>query len=176
MKPLRILSSQELNGINAFLEELQNDAKYQARLAEIEAKKIEVNDLIEVWGKASDIDRIVSNALRDEEQAKKNLDSALAEQKRASEEAIEVVEKARRDAQRLENEANSRWNDREQALFDGEAELNRREKKHAKSIDDLVAREAQLAVDMERAVEIRTKYTEAVRALKDAITDVAKAL
>lgn len=176
MRPLRILSTKDLGEVNAFLGELKDGDLYKKRLKALEDQKAEINVLIEVYGKANDIDRIRSNALRDEDQAKKTLEEALADRAKAKQEAADMELAAKIRASGIASEANKRFTEREKALDEGERNLGEREKAHARSLDDLAEREKQVAAEMATAVAIRTMYTEAVANLKSAIENTAKAL
>lgn len=176
MKLLRVLSSKDLDEINSFLGELKDGDLYKKRLKALEDQKAEINAMIEVYGKANDIDRIRSNALRDEEQAKKILDKSLEDRTSASEEIKAAKAASERFVAKRNSAANENFSERERILKDGEADIDRREKAHARSLDDLADSERQVAADMETAVAIRTSYTEAVASLKTAITATAKAL
>jgi len=176
MKSLPVLSTKDLAGINNFLDELQDGAKYQARLADLEAKRAEVNDLIAVYGKASKIDEIVSNALRDEEQARKTLAGALADRTRASEEIAAAKAVSKKFIDEREAAAVKRIADRERDLIENEASINQREEAYIKALNNLEARERQVIADSSQAEEIRKKYTEAVASLTAAIESTRKAL
>jgi hypothetical protein len=176
MRPLRIISGKDLDEIHDFLGELKDGEEYKKRLAALEDLKKEINALIEVYGKASDIDRLRSNALRDEEQATKALDSALATKNEAKAEASKMELDAKARASDILAAANAQFTEREHLLNDGEADLGAREKALAKSIDDVAGREAASSAVMEEAIAIRNTYTEAVASLKKAIADTQRAL
>ena len=176
MRPLRVLTDQGLEDINTFLESLKDGPEYQARLAALEDQKKEINGLIAVYGKASEIDRIVSDSLNDREQARKTFAKALEDRTLASEE----IKAAKLAAQVFidERKANSlaQIAARERALVDGEAALEAGEQKLGKDLDDLMARELASAKEMSDAKEMRAKYTEAVASLEAAIDQTRKAL
>jgi hypothetical protein len=176
MKLLRVLSPKDLGEINEFLGELKDGDLYKKRLAALEGQKAEINALIEVYGKANDIDRIVSNKLRDEAQAKKSMEAALADREKAKEEAEATKGASERHAAKRIREANEHFSGRERIVKEGEESLDQREKALARALDGLSVRETQVLEESKRSVAIRTKYREAVASLQKAIETTAKAL
>lgn len=176
MKLLRVLSSKDLDEINEFLGELKDGDLYKKRLKALEDQKGEINALIEVYGKANDIDRIRSNALRDEAQATKSRDEAVADRAAAKDEADATRVASSKFVDSRNREANERFSEREKALDAGEQVLAEAEKAIERSSNGLAVREQQVLADMERSVAIRTKYREAVASLKTAIEDTARVL
>ena len=176
MKLLRVLSSKDLDEINEFLGELKDGDLYKARLGKLEDLKAKINEDIEVYGKAREIGRLNTDAIIREEASKKLLDEALADRDATAEEIEKSKAMSERWVAGRHREANERFNEREQVLEEGEANLDGREKAHARSLDDLAQREAEVAKDMKLAVAIRTQYREAVASLKVFIEDTAKGL
>lgn len=176
MRPLRVLSSKDLGEVNDFLDELQDGDKYKERFRALENQKKEINTLIEVWGKAKDIDRIRSNASTDENQARKTLENALAKRTSIDKEIVAAKVAADAYVKSSKQNADKMFVDREKAVIAGEQALGEREKALALDFDDLERRDHQVAIDMKGAIAIRTKYTEAVGSLKKAIENTAKAL
>ncbi len=176
MRPLKVLSPKDLAEINAFLDELQDESKYKARFEALEAMKKEINGLIEVYGKASDIDRIVSHKLEQEETARKILEQAIADRETTKTEIESDKAASRKFITERENAARARIADREAALLAGETNLGIREKALAKANDELITHDLKVAADLTLAKEIRTKYTEAVASLKMTIESTQRKL
>jgi hypothetical protein len=175
MKRLPVLDSSELSGINAFLDGLK-DPVYKVRLAELEAVKKEINALIAVHGKVSEIENLLVKQMQLTEGAQKLADEAMSDRTSASAEIKSAKAAARKFIDEREATALATISDRQQALFDGERALDARSKVLEEENTDLLSRESDLALDMMKAEEIRTKYTEAVASLKTALADVQKAL
>ena len=176
MKTLDILSSKELGEINAFLGELKDGATYKQRLAALEAKKKEINDLILVMGKVTEIEnlRVKTHQLNEgAESLVSKIQADLADAKSK----IEVDKAAsRKFITERESAAQARIADREKALLAGETDLGNREKVLAKANDELIAKDLRVAADLTEAKGIRAKYTEAVALLKTAMESAQRTL
>ncbi len=176
MRPLHTFSVKDLGEINAFLSALQDGDEYKKRLKALEDQKKEINALIEVYGKANDIDRIRSNALRDEEQAKKILAEALEDRKNASSEVEKSRESAKKFVGDKMDEANRLFTERERSVAAGEKRLGDWEKVLGRKETELAAREALAEQAMEAARQDIEKYTKAAQRLSTTLEEIARTL
>ena len=176
MRTLKVLSTQELGEINEFLDELKDGTTYKKRLADLEAKKKEINALILVMGKVSEIEGLRLKAQQLEDGADKLVEKTRDELAAAMTKIATDKDVSRKFITERENTAQARIADRERALLDGETNLGAREKVLAKANDDLIVRDLKVASDMTLAKEIRTKYTEAVASLTTEIARIQKVL
>jgi F0F1-type ATP synthase membrane subunit b/b' len=171
-----MIPERDMLAIQMFLAELKDEELFKKRLDHLEALKTEINEQIEVHGKAKDITRLNHQASMNNTEAKKLFEEAKGKRDKADAEANAIIETARTRAKEMDADADSRLREREQKLADGEKDLVQRNNEYNKSLADLAAREKQVAEDMKSAVAIRTHYTEAVQSLKTAIETTAKAL
>ena len=175
MKRLDVLDSRDLSGINTFLDGLK-DPLYKARLKELEAIKVKINGLIAVHGKVTEIEAFRTKARQLKEGAQKLADEALLDRTSASVEIKAAKAASAKGISERESASVAKITDREHALVDGERALDDRSKVLEEANTDLLSRESDLALDMMKAEEIRTKYTEAVASLNAAIERTQKAL
>lgn len=173
---LRVLSTRELTGIQEFLSELKDAALFKQRLSDLETLKAQINADIEVYGKAKDIGRLLDDAKVRDEASKKLQDEMISDRAHTAAEILASQADHRASIDDREREATKRWSKRERLLREGVADLEAREEAFSRNRTEVEAFGAQAAADMRQAVDIRTKYTEAVTSLKRAIENTAKAL
>jgi hypothetical protein len=176
MRTLDVLSSKELGEVNAFLGELKDSVTYQKRLAALEAKKKEINDLILVVGKVREIENLRVKT----RQLNKGADEFVKKLQANLEDAAKKIEADKAASRKFiterESAAQKRIVDREAALLAGETDIGKREKVLAKASDDLIVRDLKVASDLTLSKEIFTKYTEAVASLKNELARIQKEL
>jgi len=175
MRRLPVLDSRELGEVNAFLDGLK-DPSYKTRLAELEKMKKEINALILVHGKVNQIENLLLKQTQLTEGADKLAVEVAADRTSASAEIKAAKAASVKGIDSREAASVARISDREHALVDGEKALDDRSKVLEEANTDLLSRESDLALDMMKAKEIRTTYTEAVASLNAAIENVQKAL
>ena len=176
MRTLKVLSTQDLGEINEFLDELKDGAEYKKRRATLEAKKKEINALILVMGKVSEIEGLRLKARQLKEGLDKLVADAQADREAARTEVAADKAASRKFISERESAAQARINDRERALLDGETNLGAREKVLAKANDDLIAWDLKVAAERTLAKDVFTKYTEAAASLNAELARIQKAL
>ena len=176
MRPLKVLSSSDLGDINTFLDGLKDGAGYKSRLKVLEDQKKEINDLIKVYGKVSEIEGLRVRAKQFSESAEKAGMEAAADRNAAKEYAAVILSRASRKAEDKVADANAKFIEREDALKVGEADVGRREKAAEEMLDQANDRMGQAEERMKTAVAIKALYEDASAALKAAASKAVKAL
>lgn len=174
--PLPTIGAGDLNSITEFLGYLKDPEKYKERLDALEARRKEINDLIETVGKVKEIDRLRSEAISNHATAAQMLKEA-EELRRATDQRIaQDIADANAKITQKENDADRRLNQRETNLLMGERALDKKELDYDQRNTKLEARERIAENSIEQAATALEKYKAATRALKDAIEETAKAL
>jgi uncharacterized coiled-coil DUF342 family protein len=174
--PLPTIGAGDLNSVTEFLGYLKDPDKYKERLDALEARRKEINSLIETVGKVKEIEKLRSQAISKHEQATKMMEDAAELRKKADEKIKEDLESSRVAAQKRIDEANGLFGNRERDLRNGERELAKNQEIYRKENQQLTAREDRAKEATLKAEAALQRYHAATRSLREAIEETAKAL
>jgi hypothetical protein len=175
-KTLNTLEPDELVEVMGFIDLLKDSEKYRAQVEELESRKQEINDLINVLGDVSEVENLRSAAYARNAEATRFRDEAA----KIKVDAEEFVRKKRKDAiddaAETVSRARADFSVREETLQKGEKSVARREAEDFKRDRETVSRERAAEKLFASATETEKKYTVAIGQLKKSIDEIAKAL
>lgn len=174
--PLPSLASADMESITQFLQFLKEPETYKARLDALESMRKEVNALIETHGKIEEIEKLRAEAVTDREAAGKILEDAKRIRESVDEYRNEQLAALRTELDEKRSAADERLLQREDALRDGEAALRSREAACATFDREIRSREDRAAAEMKEGLALKEKYTEGIRAIREALEAASRAV